>query len=73
MIFKFILLLLSQGLPSSHPIRVLVRVYVIKAKDLHPEDINGKADPYVVLNLESESTSDKDNYVPNQLNPVFAK
>ena len=66
-------MLLSQGLPSSHPIRVLVRVYVIKAKDLHPEDSNGKADPYVVLNLESESTSDKDNYVPNQLNPVFAK
>ena len=31
-----------QGLPSNEPIRVLVRVYVVKANDLHPMDINGK-------------------------------
>ena len=46
---------------------------MIRAKDLHPEDSNGKADPYIVLNLESDSTSDKDNYVPNQLSPVFTR
>ena len=31
-----------QGLPSNEPTRVLVRVYVVKANDLHPMDINGK-------------------------------
>ncbi|XP_060519219.1 otoferlin-like isoform X2 [Cylas formicarius] len=62
-----------QGLPSNDPIRVLVRVYVVKANDLHPMDLNGKADPYVVLILGSKRISDKDNYVSKQLNPVFGK
>ena len=36
-----------QGLPSNEPLGVLVRVYVVKANDLHPMDINGKADKSV--------------------------
>lgn len=40
-----------EGLPSNEPIHVLVRVYVVKANDLHPMDLNGKADPYVTLLL----------------------
>lgn len=36
-------------------------------------DINGKADPYLVLQLGSKRVSDKDNYVSKQLNPVFGK
>ncbi|KAJ8897237.1 hypothetical protein PR048_002583 [Dryococelus australis] len=60
-----------QGLPSNDPIHVLVRVYVVKANDLHPMDLNGKADPYVVLQLGSKRISDKDNYISKQLNPVF--
>ena len=51
----------------------MVRVYVVKANDLHPMDINGKADPYLVLLLGNKRTSDKDNYVSKQLNPVFGK
>ncbi|XP_050539137.1 otoferlin-like isoform X2 [Daktulosphaira vitifoliae] len=62
-----------QGLPSNDPIHVLVRVYIVKASDLHPMDINGKADPYVVLQLGSKKISDKDNYISKQLNPVFGK
>ena len=62
-----------QGLPSNDPLHVLVRVYVVKANDLHPMDINGKADPYLVLQLGSKRTSDKDNYVSKQLNPIFGK
>ena len=64
---------LLQGLPSNEPIRVLVRAYVVKANDLHPMDINGKADPYLVLHLGSKRISDKENYVSKQLNPVFGK
>ncbi|GLV33991.1 misfire [Carabus blaptoides fortunei] len=62
-----------QGLPSNDPIHVLVRVYVVKATDLHPMDLNGKADPYIVLQLGSKRISDKDNYISKQLNPVFGK
>lgn len=60
-------------MPSNDPLRVLVRVYVIKANDLHPMDLNGKADPYIVLQLGSKRISDKDNYISKQLNPVFGK
>ena len=62
-----------QGIPSNEPIGVLIRVYVVKAKDLHPMDINGKADPYLVLLFGSKRVSDKDHYVSKQLNPVFGK
>ncbi|XP_072153878.1 otoferlin [Bemisia tabaci] len=62
-----------QGLPSNDPIHVLVRVYIIKANDLHPMDLNGKADPYIVLQLGSKKINDKDNYISKQLNPVFGK
>ena len=62
-----------QGIPSNEPLGVLVRVYVVKANDLHPMDINGKADPYLVLQFGSKRLSDKDNYVSKQLNPVFGK
>ena len=46
---------------------------MIKANDLHPMDINGKADPYLVLQLGSKRISDKENYVSKQLNPIFGK
>ncbi|EZA59254.1 Otoferlin, partial [Ooceraea biroi] len=62
-----------QGVPSNDPIHVLVRVYIVKANDLHPCDLNGKADPYVVLQLGGKRISDKENYVSKQLNPVFGK
>ncbi|XP_076068132.1 otoferlin-like isoform X2 [Oratosquilla oratoria] len=62
-----------QGLPSNEPIHVLVRVYIVRACDLHPMDLNGKADPYIVLHLGSKKISDKENYISKQLNPVFGK
>ncbi|XP_062825265.1 otoferlin isoform X4 [Anolis carolinensis] len=62
-----------QGIPSNDPINVLVRVYVVRATDLHPADINGKADPYVVIKLGKTDIKDKENYISKQLNPVFGK
>ncbi|KAK8745031.1 hypothetical protein OTU49_000410, partial [Cherax quadricarinatus] len=67
------LIMESQGLPSNDPIHVLVRVYVIRACDLHPMDLNGKADPYIVVQLGGKKVSDKENYISKQLNPVFGK
>ena len=40
-----------QGLPSNEPLGVLVRVYVVKANDLHPMDINGKEIHSTLSNL----------------------
>jgi len=63
----------APTLPLNDPIHVLVRVYIVKSTDLHPMDLNGKADPYVILQLGSKKISDKENYVSKQLNPVFGK
>ncbi|XP_038056596.1 otoferlin-like isoform X3 [Patiria miniata] len=62
-----------QGLPSSEPKGVMVRVYIIKAMDLHPTDVNGKADPYVVVQIGKHKMNDKENYISKNLNPVFGK
>ncbi|CAH1775865.1 unnamed protein product, partial [Owenia fusiformis] len=64
---------LFQGLPNNDPISVKVRVYVLKCNDLHPADMNGKADPYIIIRLGRQSHSDKENYISKQLNPVFGK
>ncbi|XP_052775587.1 otoferlin-like isoform X2 [Mya arenaria] len=64
---------LFQGLPGNEPIKVLVRVYVVKGNDLHPADMNGKADPYLVIRLGNTTINDKDSYISKQLNPVFGK
>lgn len=56
----------SQPCPCLAP-------YLFQANDLHPSDLNGKADPYVVLSLGKTTISDKQNYISKQLNPVFGK
>ncbi|XP_054877385.1 otoferlin isoform X5 [Poeciliopsis prolifica] len=62
-----------QSIPHNDPIHVLVRVYVVRATDLHPADINGKADPYIAIKLGKSEIKDKENYISKQLNPVFGK
>ncbi|XP_054872216.1 otoferlin isoform X18 [Amphiprion ocellaris] len=62
-----------QSIPHNDPINVLVRVYVVRATELHPADINGKADPYIVIKLGKSEVKDKENYISKQLNPVFGK
>lgn len=62
-----------QGVPSNKQVHVLVRVYIVRAIDLHPMDINGKADPYIALQCGSQKISDKSNYISKQLNPIFGK
>uniref|UniRef100_A0A7N8XAR2 Otoferlin n=1 Tax=Mastacembelus armatus TaxID=205130 RepID=A0A7N8XAR2_9TELE len=62
-----------QNIPHNDPINVLVRIYVIRATDLHPADINGKADPYIAIKLGKTEVKDKENYISKQLNPLFGK
>lgn len=47
--------------------------FVFKATDLHPADINGKADPYIAIRMGKTEVKDKENYISKQLNPLFGK
>ncbi|XP_072371523.1 fer-1-like protein 4 [Scyliorhinus torazame] len=62
-----------QGIPNNRPIKVLVRLYVVKAADLAPSDPNGKSDPYIVVKIGEQVQDSKDRYIPKQLNPVFGE
>uniref|UniRef100_A0A4W4DYS2 C2 domain-containing protein n=1 Tax=Electrophorus electricus TaxID=8005 RepID=A0A4W4DYS2_ELEEL len=64
---------ITNGIPKNTPVKVLVRVYVVKATNLAPVDPNGKADPYVVVNVGQQQQSSKERYIPKQLNPVFGE
>ncbi|XP_064383023.1 myoferlin-like isoform X2 [Halichondria panicea] len=64
---------LLANVPSTEPIDVVVRVYIIRAIDLQPQDPGGKSDPYIKIKLGKNKINDKDSYIPNQLNPIFGK
>lgn len=48
-----------------------MRIYIIRGIELQPKDPNGKADPFIVVELGKKKISDKDNYIPNEINPMF--
>ncbi|XP_061186440.1 myoferlin-like isoform X8 [Saccostrea echinata] len=61
------------NLPSSAPEECIIRVYVICGIDLQPNDSSGLADPYVEIILGNKKISDRDNYKPNTIDPVFGQ
>ncbi|XP_045883099.1 fer-1-like protein 6 isoform X2 [Meles meles] len=64
---------IQQGVPPNHPVKVLIRVYIVAAFNLSPADPDGKADPYIVVRLGQTEIKDRDKYIPKQLNPVFGR
>ncbi|XP_057307144.1 myoferlin-like [Hydractinia symbiolongicarpus] len=56
---------------DSKPVPCTVRVYIIRGIELQPKDPNGKADPFIEVELGNKKISDKDNYIPNEINPYF--
>ncbi|NXG43085.1 MYOF protein, partial [Psilopogon haemacephalus] len=62
-----------QQLPPSLPQQCLVRVYIVRAFDLPPRDRNGLCDPYVRISLGTKTLGQRDQYVPNSLEPVFGR
>ncbi|NWT61556.1 MYOF protein, partial [Erythrocercus mccallii] len=62
-----------QRLPPREPQECLVRVYVVRAFDLSPRDVTGLSDPYVRVALGKKTLGQRDQYVPNTLEPVFGR
>ncbi|NXT07790.1 MYOF protein, partial [Prunella fulvescens] len=60
-----------QRLPPRLPQPCLVRVYVVRAFELSPRDVTGLSDPYVRVALGKKTLGQRDQYVPNTLEPVF--
>nr|KAF6429354.1 fer-1 like family member 5 [Molossus molossus] len=56
---------------EDFPQQCLVRVYVVRAINLQPQDYNGLCDPYVILKLGQTKLGDRDTYQPNTLDPIF--
>ncbi|NXG99582.1 MYOF protein, partial [Loxia leucoptera] len=51
----------------------LLRVYGVRAFDLCPRDVTGLSDPYVRVALGKKTLGQRDQYVPNTLEPVFGR
>ncbi|XP_067442564.1 fer-1-like protein 4 [Thunnus thynnus] len=64
---------ITNGIPKNSPLKVLVRVYIVKATTLAPTDPNGKADPYLVVRVGQQTLDTKERYIPKQLNPTFGE
>uniref|UniRef100_A0A8B9P4B0 Myoferlin n=1 Tax=Apteryx owenii TaxID=8824 RepID=A0A8B9P4B0_APTOW len=60
-------------LPDSGPQECIVRIYIVRALQLQPQDNNGLCDPYIKITLNKKVIEDRDNYVPNTLNPIFGR
>ncbi|XP_038407049.1 fer-1-like protein 5 isoform X3 [Canis lupus familiaris] len=56
---------------EDFPQECLVRVYMVRAINLQPQDSNGLCDPYVILKLGQTKMGNRDKYHPNTLDPIF--
>uniref|UniRef100_A0A3Q1MPC9 Fer-1 like family member 5 n=1 Tax=Bos taurus TaxID=9913 RepID=A0A3Q1MPC9_BOVIN len=56
---------------EDFPQQCLVRVYIVRAFHLQPQDFNGLCDPYVILKLGQTMLGNRDKYQPNTLDPIF--
>jgi hypothetical protein len=63
--------LMFSHIPSTAPVPVIVRLYVVRAYGLTPKDDNGKNDAYLIIKLGKEKIDTRDNYIPNDIDPVF--
>ncbi|CAG9558524.1 unnamed protein product [Danaus chrysippus] len=59
--------------PHNNPAEFLVRVYIVKGVNLKSKEFIGKSNPYIALNCGNKHIADRNNYVPNSVNPIFGK
>ncbi|XP_049946409.1 otoferlin-like [Schistocerca serialis cubense] len=58
---------------NNAPVRVCVRCYCVRATELHPRDPTGLSDPYVEMRVGGQVAGSRDDYVPQQIEPVFGR
>ncbi|CAB3993921.1 myoferlin-like isoform X2 [Paramuricea clavata] len=63
----------EERLPRAKPVNCIVRVYIVRVYDLTPQDLNGLADPYLVVSLGKQCCDDRENYAHNTLEVDFGK
>ncbi|XP_040309841.1 fer-1-like protein 5 isoform X1 [Herpailurus yagouaroundi] len=56
---------------EDFPQECLVRVYIVRAINLQPQDANGLCDPYVILKLGQTKIGNRHKYQPNTVDPIF--
>lgn len=62
-----------RSLPPSNTVHCTVRVYVVRAFDLSPKDASGLSDPYCIVSIGKNKIKDRENYIANDLNPIFGR
>ncbi|XP_062995536.1 fer-1-like protein 5 [Elgaria multicarinata webbii] len=62
-----------QELPENVSQTCLVRVYIIRAFNLQPKDRNGLCDPYIRIKLGKKKAGEREDYIPNTLEPVYGR
>nr|XP_026691585.1 myoferlin isoform X3 [Ciona intestinalis] len=62
-----------QNIPPTDAVEVKVRIYVVRASELAPQDSNGLADPYLKIKVGKKRILDRENYIPNTLDPTFGR
>jgi hypothetical protein len=59
---------------AKHQTWVIARIYIVRALRLCPKDSNGLSDPYIVISNEDRLLcKDRENFIPENLNPIFGQ
>ncbi|XP_065210902.1 otoferlin-like [Planococcus citri] len=64
---------LHRSLSSNNSTRVMVHIYIVEARNLHPNNSQEDSDPYISLFLGSGSQTLESDSISNEQNPVFGK
>lgn len=62
-----------QEWPSNEREPFVVRVYCVRGLRLISKDTFGKSDAYISVKMGRQIKKFRDEYIPNQFNPVFGK
>ena len=58
---------------GNHLISLLVRVYIIRAKNIKLKDKRNIFNPFFSVSVNSNKISDVENHLPKTTNPIFGQ
>lgn len=62
-----------QNWPQNDPLPFVLRIYCIKGDKLRPKDINSNSDAYIKIKMGKQIVENRNEYIPNQYDPVFGR